>query len=324
MNSIKENEAKATVLTEPDGFPELPDYEIFTDGGCIVNPGGHGGFGTVITDCRTGEIREYSGAFAATTNNRMEIMAVITAMEHIDPDSSVILYADSKYVLYTMTGAYKKKKNNDLWDRLDNACKGKIIKLMWVQGHTGIAGNERCDELANLAYTSGPFQQDKGYIDSQTAENKKAEQAASKKSVNTVSGRTDKSSKITDTEKFPEHDLSGSVSDITERLHISKTCLDNINAFLQTSKDFEDYLLLKSGGMDYWSGKSLDFLINNTLGGKEALEAIKKNLDTDGEIISAMRWYARGISLYDAIRHEQVGKELRQKSYNAKYKKAGR
>ena len=98
------------------------DYIVYTDGGCAVNPAGPGGIGVVIIDTDTGEITEISKGYNCTTNNRMEILAVITAMEFVKK-GTVSLYSDSEYVLNTLSGKFQKKKNHDLWERLDEASK---------------------------------------------------------------------------------------------------------------------------------------------------------------------------------------------------------
>ena len=109
-------------------------------------------------------IKEVSGAEAATTNNRMELTAVIEALAALKRRCRVRLYSDSKYVLQGITEwlpAWKargwktasraKVKNQDLWERLDEAVLAQDIEWIWVKGHAGTPGNERADELANLA-----------------------------------------------------------------------------------------------------------------------------------------------------------------------------
>ena len=106
------------------------DYIIYTDGGCAVNPGGPGGYAAVIIDCSTGEVTEYSGGFASTTNNLIEVMAAIIALEQIPDASCVHLYSYSQYLLNTMSGKWRKKKNSDLWKRLDQASRTKTLDLV--------------------------------------------------------------------------------------------------------------------------------------------------------------------------------------------------
>ncbi|MGZ8172593.1 MAG: ribonuclease HI [Methylobacter sp.] len=134
---------------------------IYTDGACQPNPG-RGGWGVTLT--YKGADRELSGGEPDTTNNRMEMMAVIQALETLKRPCSVCLHTDSKYVIEGITKwvvGWKKRgwarkgghpvKNEDLWRRLDNAAQRHKIEWKWVKGHSGISGNERADALANLA-----------------------------------------------------------------------------------------------------------------------------------------------------------------------------
>jgi ribonuclease HI len=132
--------------------------EIFTDGACLNNPG-PGGWGAVVR--RGGRTTEIYGGEAATTNNRMEIMAAIQALESVTRPSAVHLYTDSVYlrkgitewVLAWRRNGWQTKartpvKNVDLWTRLDTAAKRHAVEWFWVKGHAGHAGNERADALA--------------------------------------------------------------------------------------------------------------------------------------------------------------------------------
>lgn len=131
--------------------------EIFTDGACSGNPG-PGGWGAILR--YKGVEKEMSGGERDTTNNRMEMMAAIAALEALKKASTVDLYTDSKYVqqgvMEWMEG-WKKKgwpsriKNQDLWKRLDSALSAHKVKFHWIKGHDGHPENERCDELARAA-----------------------------------------------------------------------------------------------------------------------------------------------------------------------------
>ena len=140
----------------------MPKYvELFTDGACKGNPG-VGGWGALM---RFGETeKRLFGAEAETTNNRMELMAVICSLEALTEPCSVSITTDSKYVLQGMTewlanwkrrnwqtAAKKPVLNVDLWKRLDAAAGGHQIEWHWVKGHSGHPGNERADALANEA-----------------------------------------------------------------------------------------------------------------------------------------------------------------------------
>ncbi len=135
--------------------------EIYTDGACKGNPG-PGGWGVLLKSGSTE--KELFGGERETTNNRMELMAVIMALEALKRPCHVFLHADSQYVLKGMTewlAGWKAKgwktaskqpvKNVDLWQRLDAlvAGAGHKIEWRWVKGHNGDPGNERADDLAN-------------------------------------------------------------------------------------------------------------------------------------------------------------------------------
>ncbi|WP_374666419.1 ribonuclease HI [Ramlibacter sp.] len=136
--------------------------EIYTDGACKGNPG-PGGWGVLLKAGATE--KELHGGEASTTNNRMELMAVIQALEALKRPCAVTLYLDSQYVLKGITEwlpGWKAKgwrtagktpvKNVDLWQRLDALVQngGHRIDWRWVRGHNGDPGNERADALANL------------------------------------------------------------------------------------------------------------------------------------------------------------------------------
>jgi ribonuclease HI len=140
---------------------ELKQVDIYTDGACSGNPG-PGGWGALL---RYGEVeKELSGGERDTTNNRMEMMAVIMALESLKTPCRVSLYSDSKYVLDGIekwlpnwkrsgwkTASRAPVKNAELWKRLDEAIKRHSISWHWVKGHAGHVENERVDALARLA-----------------------------------------------------------------------------------------------------------------------------------------------------------------------------
>lgn len=140
--------------------------ELYTDGASSGNPG-PGGYGTILRAVYqgtnpefTGKLleKEFSGGYRKTTNNRMELMAVIIGLEGIkQPGQQVTIYSDSKYVIDAIDKrwvygwiqkGFQGKKNKDLWMRLMNVYRIHQVKLVWVKGHAGHPLNERCDQLA--------------------------------------------------------------------------------------------------------------------------------------------------------------------------------
>jgi len=134
---------------------------IYTDGACRGNPG-PGGWGAILA--YGNKKKQLSGSEKETTNNRMELMAAIRALESLTRPCSINLYTDSQYVRKGIlewmanwkkrgwkTAARKAVKNQDLWIRLDAAIEHHDIEWHWVKGHSGIAGNEIADSLANEA-----------------------------------------------------------------------------------------------------------------------------------------------------------------------------
>jgi ribonuclease HI len=156
------------------------DVTIYTDGGCLGNPG-PGGYGVVLR-CGRHEKR-LSGGFARTTNNRMEIMAAIAGLEALKEPCRVTLHSDSKYLVNAMTQGWvqrwrgngwkrnKKDKavNVDLWQRLLSVCARHEVVFKWVKGHAGHPDNEACDRLANAAAARDDLPVDAGYEQTPTA-----------------------------------------------------------------------------------------------------------------------------------------------------------
>ena len=143
----------------------MTEVVIYTDGACSGNPG-PGGWGVVMRwqgKEKQSKEREMYGSDPVTTNNRMELMAAIQALEALNRPSRVILHTDSKYLLDGitkwiagwqrngwLTSAKKPVKNDDLWRRLLAALDGHEVSWQWVRGHAGDEGNERADALARL------------------------------------------------------------------------------------------------------------------------------------------------------------------------------
>ncbi len=151
----------------------LKSIQIYTDGSCLGNPG-PGGYGVVLK--YRGHQKELAGGFAMTTNNRMELMAAIAALECLKEPCEIDLSTDSQYVRQGImqwlqnwkrnnwrTSNKEQVKNKDLWQRLDAACQPHQIRWHWVKGHAGHVENERCDVLAREAASNNPTAVDSGF-----------------------------------------------------------------------------------------------------------------------------------------------------------------
>ena len=158
-------------LPFPAGHDDgLKHIVIYTDGACTGNPG-PGGYGVVLL--HSDHRKELSGGFRLTTNNRMEILGCIVGLQTLKEPCAVTIYSDSKYVVNTMTkswalrwrkngwkrkdekGEWKDALNADLWAEILDLCDRHRVKFEWVRGHAGNEENERCDQLARAAATSG-------------------------------------------------------------------------------------------------------------------------------------------------------------------------
>jgi ribonuclease HI len=163
-------------LKDNGGSVELKHVRIYTDGGCINNPG-PGGYGVVLLyDDRR---KELSGGFRRTTNNRMEILAAIIGLEALKVKCQVTLHSDSQYLVnaiqkgwaakWRAQGWWRNKNksepalNPDLWERLLSACDRHEVEFLWIRGHAGNSENERCDELAKAAAKGSGLAVDRVY-----------------------------------------------------------------------------------------------------------------------------------------------------------------
>lgn len=154
-------------MAKKQGATVTAEVKLYTDGGCSGNPG-PGGWAFILHHPASGKRLERSGAERETTNNRMEMMAVIRGLETLRRPSSVHLITDSQYVAKGLTdwmpkwkangwrrrekGRWADIKNEDLWRQLDRLMARHQITVEHVRGHTGHAENERCDTLAVAAY----------------------------------------------------------------------------------------------------------------------------------------------------------------------------
>ncbi len=153
--------------------------KIYTDGAARGNPDGPGGYGSVLeyVDSKgTLHVKELSGGYVRTTNNRMELMAVIAGLEVLNRPCTVEVYSDSQYVVNAFNqhwvdswikkgwkrGKNEPVKNIDLWKRLLQAKEPHNVSFHWVKGHDGHPQNERCDQLATAAADGDDLSVDEG------------------------------------------------------------------------------------------------------------------------------------------------------------------
>ena len=145
---------------------------MYTDGACSGNPG-KGGYGIIMEWVGKPYVKEFSEGFRLTTNNRMELLAVIVALERLRKEGiQVMVYSDSKYVVDSVEkkwvfnwvkNGFKDKKNADLWKRFLSVYKKHDVKFHWIRGHNEHPQNERCDQMAVMATQGKTLQIDEGF-----------------------------------------------------------------------------------------------------------------------------------------------------------------
>lgn len=147
---------------------------IHTDGSCVGNPG-PGGYGAILES--RGHEKEISGGYRRTSDNRMELMAIIAALEALTQPCSVTLYSDSRYLVNSMTEGWARSwrkngwvrnrgdraENPDLWEAVLELFDRHDVEFRWVQGHVGKFKNERCDQMARQAAAGPDLPDDEGY-----------------------------------------------------------------------------------------------------------------------------------------------------------------
>jgi ribonuclease HI len=155
-------------------MPVTLAFTIFTDGACLGNPG-PGGYAAILR--RGTQEREFSGGFRRTTNNRMELMAAIVALENTPAGSQATLYSDSNYLVQAVTLGWargwkargwkrtgkEKALNPDLWERLLKLLDQRDVAFVWVRGHAGHPENERCDRVSVAAAQRPNLPPDAGF-----------------------------------------------------------------------------------------------------------------------------------------------------------------
>lgn len=262
------------------------DYTIWTDGGCAKNPNGKGGYGVVIQNNNTLTVTTHYEGFISSTNNRMEVRAIIRALSEIPDGCSALIYSDSKYAVCTFNGEFRKKKNIDLWEKADEliARKGNIV-FQWVKGHADNDNNNLCDELATQAMQQDESKliNDDGFIP--------------------IPEKSDNANIISA--------MDVTIIPIIPNAQINPDCAKLIADMNNNLKPtFSDFLNLKTFGRDFWSQQKLYELAYYA--GQCAVDYVKGYFNDEAQILSTLRWYCRGLNIEKAVRKTLVDAEILQ------------
>lgn len=298
-----ENDKTANGQVNESAQSATNTYVVYTDGGCLKNPGGRGGYGIVIIDLDSGKRKELSGAYESSTNNRMEMIAAIVALESLAEGATVTLKSDSQYLVHTMNGLFRRTKNTDLWERLDKASRGKHVKYEWIRGHAKNANNNRCDALATRAMSQNrDLSVDSGFLE-------RTPHAAPAKSTGGAMG-VGLSSLDDQCDAAGNSERSKlSVEEYADTYKVSVRCAILILNFLNSDdRSFKSYARLKTGGMDSWSGKGEEYLVQ--IVGRETWNRVMAILQDRKSTEACFRWHCRGLSIKDSVRKVLVEKEI--------------
>ena len=305
-------------------------FTVYTDGGCFPNPG-CGGVGIVIIDLDTGIEEELYQGYKYTTNNRMEVLAMILALERIPDDAEVELCSDSQYALQCGFHGWGRGANMDLWPRLDAAARTKKITTRHVRGHTGDQYNERCDELATLAQQDKDLWDDDGFVQGTDASAAQAPWQQGERRQPKHPDANAHISKPTSAFLTPLPDIPPAVNGETPdvaypmayavEFQVSTICAAGICEFYKDGRrSFAAYAQLRSGGFDRYSSMSKTELLQDMEYPEETADILHKVLN-GRDVLSALRWRCRGLTLTDSIRKVQADAEISTNAFMARYKK---
>lgn len=266
-----------------------PDYVAYTDGACWKEKYGtsigRGGYGTIIIKTGGEDFKgiEYSEGYILTTNNRMELLAVIVALRNVPEGSKVRIYSDSQYVIKIMRDKNDYHQNHDLWREYHNLLWERDLEVdpVWVKGHNGNTNNERCDKLAKRACHSENLLHDEWYENQQKSYALQTE--------------------VEIPEKYKKRNVEQETREcLISNNHVNEQCADAILEFWSSENPMEDeFGKLKTFGKDYWSEYSYEWFEENC--DREILDIIEEEFDDIATRAKCIKWYMRGLSLDEAI-----------------------
>ncbi len=263
----------------------------------------------MVIDTETGEFREYSDSFVSTTNNRMEVSAVLRGLEETtDIKEPISIISDSQYAINCAVGGWSRNKNRDLWKQFDKLSKGRQLQFFWVRGHSGNTYNERCDELASIAMQSGDGKIDEGYIEGKERGREYYERLEKHENKSRMPGGA-MGVKIDIPKELEKEPQLGSNRQYCDTYKVHNTCARAICEFyLEGITSFKAYAKLKTGGIDYWSRKGKSELIVNI--GQDTWNAITQYFANEKQQSTCAKWVCRGLKPSDAVRKVLVDQEI--------------
>ncbi len=271
---------------------KTPTFTAYTNGVCRPTPMGRGGFGAVIIDWGGSSILERFGGCIESTVNRMELLAIVSALREIPEGESVLVVSESSYALGILTGAYVPSTNFDLARDIRSAIQGKQIWNKWVQSRSGDRWNDRCEELA-VAGLQCELMDDPGFTG-----------YAGKSSP----GYSHGGSMVVNIPIPPEIDRFYAHSNEHSVRSECAALISRVNRMEEPS--FADFARLRCGGTDGWSQAIVDEEFP-----KEVINTVSLYFSRKDHMKSCLRWYGRGLALDHAIRREYVSQEIASRSY---------
>ena len=281
---------------------EIEDrYEVYIKGCCLFGPGGPGGYGAIIVDTKTRKIAELSKGFFASTEERMELMAMIAALSRISLNESISLFSESKYAVGILNGQHSLPDHPNLIQELWDVRRDKQISVCLVERRTGPKLFKRCFNLAVEAFES-PSAEDSGFDPTEIKDAQDSEFF--------------KSDTMTLPIELPEgveRFYSGS-----EKHKIKESCAEGIRMLNEKENpSFEDLMHLKTGGIDGWSHADTDMEF-----GKATKDFVSSFFRFESETKSCLKWYGRGLALDLAIRKGLVSREIGENVTRRRYKES--